>query len=211
MYLYEELLLLAANPRTKRFEISPGVRALRGSIAGAILRDLELAQRIRIYKHGIEMTNPRPINHPILDPVLSFLWQEGFRYNLEKIINWVARFIPEIEIHIALTLVEKGYIHWNPAQRYYVHVINMHIWQELDLKIQDWLEFGRPIDAHGEVLLGISRWCGVLRHHVHREQISSARKHLDYIIRHDVVAKKINEIIEAEDSAAAVGAIVAIM
>jgi hypothetical protein len=88
--LAEELLLLAYNDDTGRNE----AQYLDMGLAGALLLDLVLARRIDLSGKHVEVTNPAPVGHPLLDETLDRIngdharkpknWVEKLRHHLAR-------------------------------------------------------------------------------------------------------------------------------
>jgi hypothetical protein len=206
MYLYEELVLLAINPESNRFELSPSVRIFRGCIAGAILRDLELLNRIQISRKAVFLLNALPTGDKILDLALDYITHPKNKKGLRSVLYWIARSIPEIEVYVAQNLKNSGLIRWNRDHRKFVQLIDMTAWDLLHQKIFQRLIQKIPADQHDLALFGVARWCGVLRHHVLPYELRNARKYLDVIIHGDEIAQLIERIIQEEAAAATAAA-----
>lgn len=65
--LTEELALLAYRDDTGRNQI----QHIELGLAGAILLDLTVAERIDLQEKRVVVTDPKPVGHPLLDPVLA--------------------------------------------------------------------------------------------------------------------------------------------
>lgn len=195
MYLFEELVLLAINPYNGQLQIAPSIRAFRVCIAGAILRDLELLQRIKISKKGITMISSDPIQNILLGNVLYYLKQVGQFKSVEHNLFWIAHHIPDVEVYITDLLVEQKILNWNSRGRYNVIIDNRVEWYRLDWYVKAWIEKQIPIDMYGLGLLGVARWCGVLKRHLNPQQRPASRIYLDYLIRSDFLAKIIHKLV----------------
>jgi hypothetical protein len=198
MYLFEELTLLAINPYTGKMQISPGVQAFRVCIAGAILRDLELLHRIQILKNKITILSLEPINNVLLGNVLFYIKQVGQFKSLEHNLSWIANYLPDIENYITDLLVQQGILHWSTQGCDRVTIINRVDWYRLNWYIKAWIERRFPLDMYGLALLGVTRWCGVLKQHLNPRYLTTYRIYIDHLIREDDMAKIIHKLIRQE-------------
>lgn len=103
----EEILLLSLDERTGAIKPLP-IQALRYALAGALLVELAMSDRIDTDLDGLEVVSSTPTGNPLLDDVLRRLGNHGAKRPTTEWLETLAWEIPDLQGQILDGLVAKG-------------------------------------------------------------------------------------------------------
>ncbi len=105
--LVEEIVLLSLNDETgAHFPLPPS--ALGYGLAGAILSDLIMAERIAVDEGSVKILNSQTTNNPLLDPWLQRIVDEPYVHSIHYWISAIADEKRDIESSVLDHLIERG-------------------------------------------------------------------------------------------------------
>ena len=105
--LVEEIVLLSPNDETgAHLPLPPS--ALGYGLAGAILSDLIMAERIAVDEGSVKILNSQTTNNPLLDPWLQRIVDEPYVHSIHYWISAIADEKRDIESSVLDHLIERG-------------------------------------------------------------------------------------------------------
>ena len=105
--LVEEIVLLSLNDETgAHLPLPPS--ALGYGLAGAILSDLIMAERIAVDEGSVKILNSQTTNNPLLDPWLQRMVDEPYVHSIHYWISAIADEKRDIESSVLDHLIERG-------------------------------------------------------------------------------------------------------
>lgn len=105
--LVEEIVLLSLNDETgAHLPLPPS--ALGYGLAGAILSDLIMAERIAVDEGSVKILNSQTTNNPLLDPWLQRIVDEPYVHSIHYWISAIADEKRDIESSVLDHLIERG-------------------------------------------------------------------------------------------------------
>ena len=90
----EEILLLVIDEESGKIQDRLPVHSLRNAVAGALLMELTLSNRIDSDLHQLFVTDQTPLGEPVLDRALARIVADGQR---RPISHWVGLFAEEYD------------------------------------------------------------------------------------------------------------------
>lgn len=212
LYFYEEILLLSLKDETG----VATVEFLEYSIAGAVLAELLLAQRIIICetkKQHVTVVNQEAMNDPVIDACFDLIKAHHRGRSLR---DWVATLaaVKELFHKAAHKLCERGilkadkdkvlffftrriYPEVNPVpEKRLISQLHMAIFSET-----------RDVEARTVVLISLAQGLGLLKATFGRKEIKARKDRIDGMVRGDLTGKAVKEVIAACQTAAVMVAI----
>jgi hypothetical protein len=105
--LVEEIVLLSLNDETgAHLPLPPS--ALGYGLAGAILSDIIMAERIAVDEGSVKILNSQTTNNPLLDPWLQRIVDEPYVHSIHYWISAIADEKRDIESSVLDHLIERG-------------------------------------------------------------------------------------------------------
>ena len=105
--LVEEIVLLSLNDETgAHLPLPPS--ALGYGLAGAILSDLIMAERIAVDEGSVRILNSQTTNNPLLDPWLQRIVDEPYVHSIHYWISAISSEKRNIESSVLDHLIERG-------------------------------------------------------------------------------------------------------
>jgi hypothetical protein len=105
--LLEEIVLLTINPRTGSLE-GGNEFGVRYALAGAVLFDLALAQRIDTDVDSVSVIDATPTGNPIQDDLLAALSRRGNSFKVRDCVEQIFYQRKDLEGEALAILIEKG-------------------------------------------------------------------------------------------------------
>lgn len=103
----EEIMLLLLDDESGRFEHLP-VASTRYALAGAVLMDLALLNRIDTDLHQLVLLDATPLQDPMFDPTLAAIEHAGDRHDARYWVERIGDLADEIRECALDRLVERG-------------------------------------------------------------------------------------------------------
>lgn len=199
----EELLLLLVDKKSGQLAPVPE-RSIRCALAGAVLMDLALEDRIDTDLQRLFVVDPSPVNDDLLDPALALIAGGDLR----ETAYWVERLaepsIAEKTRERSLDrLVERGILRRDPggilslarvvarARRY--PAIAGDAGREVELRIMGTL-FNNEVPAPRDgMLISLVHACGFFKRLLSRAELADVGERIDLISRLDLIGRAVFE------------------
>ena len=194
----EELLLLLSEERSGELLPLPE-RMLHLALAGAVLMELQLENRIDTDLDVLFPVDPSPLDDPLLDPTLNDIAGEKERHDARSWVERVARRGPDLVRDSIARLVERGIIEADQggllvliplirrSRRY--PVIDGEAREEVRLRIMRVLFSEDVPDPRDIVLICLADACDLFPWLLTRSELEQARERIDLVRRLDLVGQ----------------------
>ena len=195
----EEILLLLLRDDDGRFVAVPGI-ALDNAIAGAVLMDLALENRIDTDPEHLIVTDPTPVGDSLLDPTLVAI----ARGEQRDALYWVAQTAlraGEIREEALSRLVEQGILEHHEGRFLWVFrsrrypIIDGKAEREVKLRILGVLLSDEIPDPRDIVIIGLADACGILPELLPRGDYMKARERIDQVRKLDLIGQATSQAI----------------
>ena len=189
----EEILLLLLRDDDGRFVAVPGI-ALDNAIAGAVLMDLALENRIDTDPEHLIVTDPAPVGDSLLDPTLAAI-TAGQRRDARYWVGQTAQRAAEIREEALSRLVERGILERHEGRLLWVFrsrrypVVDGSAEKEVKLRILGVLLSDEIPDPRDIVIIGLAEACGILRELMPRGDYAAARERIDQVRKLDLIGQ----------------------
>jgi len=189
----EEIILLLLNDDDGRFARVPSW-SMDYALAGAVLMDLALENRIDTDLERLVLVDSSPLNDTLLDPTLADIAageERNARYWVEHTANRAA----EIREEALNRLVDGGILErkddrflWVFQSRRYPMVDGKEE-REVRLRLMSILFSDEIPDPRDIVLLSLTDACGILRGMLSRRELNSASERIEQVRKLDLVGQ----------------------
>ena len=192
----EEIVLLMLDDEGGRF-VSLPEPLLRCALAGAVLMDLALENRIDTDLKRLLLIDATPVGDELLDPTLNRIAQEPATY---AAVTWVERVAEDaggIRKAVLRRLVERGILRqreerflWVFRSRRYPKV-DGKVEREVKLRIMGVLfseEIPEPRDI---VIMSLANACGLLGEILGERELHRARERIKQVSRLDLIGQAV--------------------
>jgi len=189
----EEILLLLLRDEGGKFAAVPGI-ALDNALAGGVLMDLALENRIDTDPERLILVDPTPVGDSLLDPTLAAIAGGEQRDAL----YWVAQTAlraAEIRRAALSRLVERGILERDEGRFLWVFrsrrypVIDGRAEREVKLRILGVLLSDDIPDPRDIVIIGLADACGLLPELLPKGEYHEARARIDQVRRLDLIGQ----------------------
>jgi hypothetical protein len=213
LYLHEQILLLALRDEKGTIESRATMYAY--ALAGALLTELQLAERIRIAegdKALVDVVDRRPVREPLLDECLQLIAGSGRRRRAQ---HWVSRFtrIKRLKHRVAEGLCKRKILRATEDTVLFVFsrtvypTVNSRPEQRLIEQLRRAIASdSRTVAPRTAILAALAHSSGILRVHFDRQQLKARKERLDRLVSGDLVGKATRESVKAAQAAAAAAA-----
>lgn len=216
LYFYEEILLLALKDETGLTSVD----FLELSIAGAIMADLLMTQRIVIGKTKkklVTVIDEKTLNDPVIDTCFDMIKAHKKELSMD---DWVSKLseISELFHKAANQLCERGILKADKdkillffSRRIYPEVNPIpekRLINHLQLAI---FSESRDVDPRIVVLIALAQGLDLLKVTFGRKKIKARKPRIENIINGEVTGKAVKEVVEACQSAAMMAVILPIV
>lgn len=189
----EEIILLLLNDDDGRFARVPSW-SMDYALAGAVLMDLALENRIDTDLERLVLVDPTPLSDSLLDPTLADIAageERNARYWVEHTANRAAEIREEALNH----LVDGGILErkddrflWVFQSRRYP-MVDGNEEREVRLRLMGVLFSDEIPDPRDIVLLSLTDACGILRGMLSRRELNSAAERIEQVRKLDLVGQ----------------------
>ena len=189
----EEILLLLLRDDGGKFVAVPGI-ALDNALAGGVLMDLALENRIDTDPKHLILVDPTPVGDSILDPTLAAI-AAGERRDAKYWVAQTARRAAEIREEALSRLVERGILErregrflWVFRSRRYP-VIDGKAEREVKRRILGVLLSDDIPSPRDIVIIGLAEACGILQELMPEGDYAAARQRIDQVRKLDLIGQ----------------------
>ena len=189
----EEILLLLLRDDGGKFVAVPGI-ALDNALAGGVLMDLALENRIDTDPKHLILVDPTPVGDSILDPTLAAI-AAGQRRDAKYWVAQTARRAAEIREEALSRLVERGVLERHEGRFLWVFrsrrypVIDGRAEREVKRRILGVLLSDDIPSPRDIVIIGLAEACGILRELMPERDYAAARQRIDQVRRLDLIGQ----------------------
>ena len=202
----EELLLLLIDKKTGQLASVPE-RSMRCALAGAVLMDLALEERIDTDLQHLFVVDPSPVGDDLLDSALALIDGGDLRDTAYWVERLAAPSMAERTRERALArLVERGILQRDPggilslallvarARRY--PAMDGEAGREVELRIMGAL-FNSDVPAPRDgMLISLVHACGFFEQLLSRAELADVRERIDLICRLDLIGRAVFEAVQ---------------
>ena len=197
----EEIMLLLLDDRDGSFLPVPQ-SLVRSALAGAVLMDLALANRVDTDLHKLMLVDETPTGDSLLDPTLERIARSGEDHDAHHWVQRSADSADEIRETALARLVEKGILMreedrflWVFRSRRYPSV-DGKAEREVKLRIMGVLLSDEIPDPRDIAIIGLCDACGILDHMMAPRELGQARARIDQVSRLDLIGQSVATVIE---------------
>jgi hypothetical protein len=177
--LADDLFLLAHNDVTGKPRLHPRVAGI--GLAGALLGELALFNRVDIRSGAMAVVDPRPIPDKLANSVLRQMEADA---RVRPVSAWLTRLAPTTNDSVAARLAEAGLL--NKARS---GLLRRETWAPTDMSAAAWpatrlrslLTRYEPLTVPDATLAGFAVACGLVQQ-VLWDTVPDIRRYLDYVV-----------------------------
>ena len=189
----EEILLLLLRDEGGRFVAVPGI-ALDNALAGGVLMDLALENRIDTDPERLILVDPTPVGDSLLDPTLAAI-AAGEQRDALYWMGQTALRAAEIRREALSRLVERGILEHDEGRFLWVFrsrrypIIDGRAEREVKLRILGVLLSDDIPDPRDIVIIGLADACGLLPQLLPKGDYEQARARIDQVRKLDLIGQ----------------------
>ena len=189
----EEILLLLLRDEGGRFAAVPGI-ALDNALAGGVLMDLALENRIDTDPERLILVDPTPVGDSLLDPTLAAI-ADGEQRDALYWVGQTALRAAEIRREALSRLVARGILEHDEGRFLWVFrsrrypIIDGRAEREVKLRILGVLLSDDIPDPRDIVIIGLADACGLLPELLPKGEYEKARARIDQVRKLDLIGR----------------------
>ena len=193
MRFVEEILLLLLRDEDGKFVAVPGI-ALDNALAGGVLMDLALENRIDTDPERLILIDPTPVGDSLLDPTLAAI-AGGEQRDALYWVGQTALRAAEIRRQALSRLVERGILEHDEGRFLWVFrsrrypIIDGRAEREVKLRILGVLLSDDIPDPRDIVIIGLADACGLLPGLLPKGEYDKARARIDQVRKLDLIGQ----------------------
>ena len=197
MRFAEEILLLLLRDDGGKFVAVPGI-ALDNALAGAVLMDLALENRIDTDPEHLILIDPTPAGDRILDPTLAAI-AGGKQRDARYWVGQTAQRAAEIRQEALSRLVERGILERHEGRFLWVFrsrrypIVDGKAEREVKLRILGVLLSDDIPSPRDIVIIGLAEACGILRELLPKGEYDRARERIDQVRKLDLIGQAMSQ------------------
>ncbi len=207
----EEILLLIVDSESGGIQHSLPAHQRDAVVAGAVLTDLALENRIDTDPERLFLIDPKPVDDDLLDPTLQDIAGEGETHDTAWWIMRTAERGSAIRAGARERLIAHGILEaeanglvflsrWVARARRYT--VDGETREEVQSRVMRTL-FSEDIpDPRDVLIIGLAAACGVFESILSREELADVQERIDTISRLDLMGRTIRESIGTIEAAA---------
>ncbi len=194
----EELLLLLLDDSGGKFIDIP-VPSLECGLAGAVLMDLAMENRIDTDPKRLFVVDPTPVGDDLLDPVLARIVASEKQHDAGYWIRETADRAAEIHERSLARLVERGILRQEEGRFMWVFrarrypVIDDTSVREVKLRLMGVLFSDDIPDARDILLISLAEVCGIFSSLLSSSELESATPRIAQVRRLDLMGREVTE------------------
>ena len=197
----EEIMLLLLDDRDGSFLPVPNA-SMRSALAGAVLMDLALQDRIDTDPNSLVLVDEKPTGDALLDPTLELIARSGQTHDAQHWVWRTADHADAIRDAALARLVEKGILRreedrflWVFRSRRYP-TVDGSAEREVKLRIMGVLLSDEIPDPRDVAIIGLCDSCGLFEHMLAPRELAQARERIDVVSRLDLIGQSVMSVIE---------------
>ena len=199
----EEILLLLLNE--EQGDLAPVLSpySLNVVLAGAVLMDLALEDRIDTDLKRLTLVDPTPLEDELIDPTLADIAQEPQTRDIDFWITHTAKRGDEIREKALARLVKRGILE---AQAEGIFLFSSKVSrsrryptrdgktvEEVQLRVMRTIFSDDIPDPHDIVIICLADACGVFRSILSKEELAEVQERIDLISQLDLIGRSVVE------------------
>jgi golgi phosphoprotein 3 len=193
----EEILLLALDDQKGTIKPLPA-QAMKFALAGALLMELALADRIDTDLRTLKVVDAKPTDDALLDEVLNLLQTAKTDQSTQHWLNELAWQCQNMQEQVLQQLVDKGVLKiedrkilWVFAMRRYPLMDDREV-KEVRTRLRD-LILGNDIpDPREGVLVGLVNACGLFDDIFTEDELARVRPRIAQLVKLDLIGREVN-------------------
>ena len=200
----EEIMLLLLDDRDGSFLPVPS-SSVRSALAGAVLMDLALANRIDTDLQSLILVDDKPTGDALLDPTLARIAGSGQAHDAHHWVQRTSDHADEIRQAALDRLVERGILNreedrflWVFRSRRYP-TVDGTAEREVKLRIMGVLLSDEIPDPRDIAIIGLCDACGLFNHMLAPPELAQARGRIDQVRKFDLIGQSVASVVEQID------------
>ena len=196
----EEIMLLLLDDESGEFAHIPEW-SLRYALAGAVLMDIALENRIDTDPKRLTLLDPTPIGDDLLDPTLESIAQSTEVHDICHWIEHTAENAYSVREKAMKRLITHGILEsrddrflWVFRSRRYP-VVDGKAEREVKLRIMEVLFSDEIPDPRDVMLICLAEACGILSRLVSREELDRASARIEQVRKLDLIGQAMSQAI----------------
>lgn len=205
----EEIMLLLLDDKGRTFADVP-ITSLKYALAGAVLMDLALENRIDTDQERLFVIDSTPLEDDLLDPTLARIVKSTEVHDARY---WLEQTVPhtvDIRERSLARLIERGILRqeddrflWVFQTRRYP-IIDDQTVREVKLRIMGVLLSDEIPDLRDIVLISLSDTCSIFKHLLSNRELRGAAQRIKQIRRMDLIGREVSKAVWDIESSLAV-------
>ncbi len=205
----EEIMLLLLDDKGRTFADVP-ITSLKYALAGAVLMDLALENRIDTDQERLFVIDSTPLEDDLLDPTLARIVQSTEVHDARY---WLEQTVPhtvDVRERSLARLIERGILRqeddrflWVFQTRRYP-IIDDQTVREVKLRIMGVLLSDEIPDLRDIVLISLSDTCGIFKHLLSNRELKGVAQRIKQIRRMDLIGREVSKAVWDIESSLAV-------
>ena len=189
----EEIILLTLRDEDGKF-LSVPVASMQHALAGAVLMDLALENRIDTDPENLVLIDSTPVGDSLLDPTLEQI-AAGEQHDASHWVEQTARQADEIREEALARLVERGILEQHDERFLWVFrsrrypVIDGREEREVKLRILGVLLSDEIPDPRDIVIICLADACGILPQLLPKRELSGVRDRIEQVRKLDLIGQ----------------------
>ena len=194
----EEIMLLLLDDEGGEFVRVPEW-SMQCALAGAVLMDLALENRIDTDPNWLTVIDPTPTGDDLLDPTLARIAQADGERDTRFWIQDIAQRAGPIRERVLERLVERGILFvrddrflWVFQARRYP-VVDGKADREVKLRIMEVLFSDEIPDPHDIVIVCLADACGIFRELLSRRELEHVTARIEQVRKLDLIGREVSQ------------------
>ena len=194
----EEIMLLLLDDEGGDFVRVPEW-SVQCALAGAVLMDLALENRIDTDPNWLTVIDPTPVGDDLLDPTLARIVQADGERDTRFWIQDIAQQAGSIRERVLERLVDHGILHvrddsflWVFQARRYP-VVDGKADREVKLRIMEVLFSDEIPDPRDIVIVCLAEACGIFRELLSRRELEHASARIEQVRKLDLIGREVSQ------------------
>ena len=189
----EEIVLLTLRDEDGKF-LSVPVTSMQHALAGAVLMDLALENRIDTDPENLVLIDSTPVGDSLLDPTLEMI-AAGEQHDARFWVEQTAREADEIREEALARLVERGILEQHDERFLWVFrsrrypVIDGTEEREVKLRILGVLLSDEIPDPRDIVIICLADACGILNQLLPKRELAGVRNRIEQVRKLDLIGQ----------------------
>lgn len=189
----EEIVLLTLRDEDGKF-LSVPVTSMQHALAGAVLMDLALENRIDTDPENLVLIDSTPVGDSLLDPTLEQI-AAGEQHDARHWVEQTARQADEIREEALARLVERGILEQHDERFLWVFrsrrypVIDGREEREVKLRILGVLLSDEIPDPRDIVIICLADACGILNQLLPKRELAGVRDRIEQVRKLDLIGQ----------------------